>query len=505
VQSGRTGESGDDRNLLHGLLQDCMLVLIPVLTLFGFVLSRPQVLADGDTGWHVAAGTWIITHRGVPTTDIFSYSAVGTPWTAHEWLADVLMGAAYAAIGWSGVLILYGLVLAGLGAALALYLRRWLDANFAAVLVTWIIAGLMPFILARPHVMAWLPLAAWAVILLRAREQDRAPPLWSALVITIWANLHGSFIFGLLLIGPFAAEALIAAPAENRWKVLRDWTIFFAASLLAALITPFGLHGLLFPLQLMAMPSLAAVAEWKATDFSSIGLFEVLLLTGLGSCLWLGVRIPVWRLAIVIGLLHMAFSHVRHQAVFVIVSGLIIAAPLARTLGRSGPRQDLKPMLASSWREVRGLFAIAGLLALGLTGWRLATPAGREDHINVPATALAQLPPELRRARVLNDYSFGGSLALMGIPVFIDGRVDMYGTAALQDYIELVDQPNAVRWAEANRRWHFGWTILRPDAALAGFLDRQPGWHRIYADRWAVIHVNDAHSKAVKASAAPAE
>jgi hypothetical protein len=353
--------------------------------------------------------------------------------------------------------------------------------------------------------MAWLPLAVWAVVLLRAREQDRAPPLWSVLVITVWANLHGSYIFGLLLVGPFAAEALFAADASDRAGVVRDWAIFFAASLVAALITPFGIHGLLFPLQLMAMPSLAAVAEWKATEFSSIGMFEVLLLTGLGSCLWLGVRIPAWRVAILIGLLHMAFSHVRHQAVFVIVSGLIIAAPLARRLGRAEPRFDLKPMLATCWGEVRGLFAIAGLLALGLAGWRLATPAGREDHTNVPATALAQLPAELLRARVLNDYSFGGSLALMGIPVFIDGRVDMYGTAALQDYIELVDQPNAERWAEADRRWHFGWTILRPDAPLAGFLDRQSGWHRIYADRWAVIHVKDSHGNAVKASAAPAE
>lgn len=493
AQQASSAHSDADSQLhLQRLMGDCLLLFISALTLFGYFLSRPQTLADGDTGWHVAVGKWIIGYRTVPQTDILSYTAKGQAWTAHEWLADVLMGAAHSLAGWAGVLLLYALFMAALGWVLAHYIRRWMNAKMAAFVIAWVSLGLMPFMIARPHVMAWLPLAMWTVLLLRARDDGRVPSLWGALIITLWANLHGSFVFGFVLLGPFAAEALIAAPAAARLKVFRDWTIFGLVSLLAAVITPYGLHGLLFPFQLTAMPIMASIAEWMPSNFSSIGLFEVLLLSALGACLWLGVRIPAWRLAIVLGVLHMALAHTRHQAIFYIVTSVIVAAPLARALGRRDQRFDLGTELAASRREVMPLLAIMGALALGAIGWRLATPAQLPDGQNVPATAVANLPPELLQARVLNEYCFGGALALAGVPVFIDGRADMYGGDAVRDYLDLVDRPTRERWQQANDRWGFEWTILPPDAALAKFLDQQAGWHRIYADDWAVIHVSNA-------------
>ena len=50
-----------------------------------------SLFADGDTSWHIAAGRWILQHGAVPTRDPFSYSMPGTPWHAHEWLAEVPM------------------------------------------------------------------------------------------------------------------------------------------------------------------------------------------------------------------------------------------------------------------------------------------------------------------------------------------------------------------------------------------------------------------------------
>ena len=281
---------------------DCFLVLIPALAMWSYSLLRLKSLEDGDTGWHIAAGRWIMAHRAVPGTDIFSYTAVGREWTAHEWLADVAMALAHGAAGWSGILALYGLAMAGLVLAMALYLRRWLEPHVAALLLAAIAAGLLTFLLARPHVIAWPLLAIWTIALLRAREEDRSPPLWMALLMTVWANAHGSFIFGLLLVGPFAAEALFAAVVDRRLAVVRQWALFGVAGAAAA-VSPYGLHTLLFPFQLTSMAVLGAISEWLPSDFSSLGVFEVVLLAGLFGCLWLGVKVPFWRLAVVIGLL----------------------------------------------------------------------------------------------------------------------------------------------------------------------------------------------------------
>jgi hypothetical protein len=471
---------------------DCFLVLIPALAMWCYGLMRLKSLEDGDTGWHIAAGQWIMAHMTVPNTDIFSYTAVGREWTAHEWLADVVMALSYSAAGWSGVLALYALAMTALVLAMALYLRRWVEPHVAALLLASTLAGLLTFLLARPHVIAWPLLAIWTTALLRAREEESVPPLWMALLITVWANAHGSFIFGLLLVGPFAAEALFAAAADRRLAVVRQWALFGVAGAAAAAISPYGVHTLLFPFQLTSMDVLGAISEWLPSDFSSLGVFEVVLLAGLFGCLWLGVKVPFWRLAVVIGLFHMALAHSRHQAIFLIVTVLILAAPLARALGQQGQRFDFSAAFAARRRDVMPLVAIMAAFALGMTVWRFAVPAVRPDSLNIPETAMARLPQALKSARVFNEYSFGGSLTMHGIPVYIDGRADMYGEEAMRTYLDLADTPNLARWQAAERRWGFQWTILPPGKPLVALLDKQPGWRRLYADPWAVIHVNDA-------------
>jgi hypothetical protein len=118
----------------------------------------------------------------------------------------------------------------------------------------------------------------------------------------------------------------------------------------------------------------------------------------------------------------------------------------------------------------------------------MLTPFERPDSYGVPVTALRNLPPGLRDKPVFNEYSFGGLLVFDGIAPFIDGRSDMYGDAFTTDYVRIA-KGDAVRWKAAEAYWKFGWTILPPDTALVKILDREPGWRRIYADKWAVIHV----------------
>jgi len=40
------------------------------------------LLADGDTGWHIRTGEWILRNGRVPGTDLFSYTMPTAPWFA---------------------------------------------------------------------------------------------------------------------------------------------------------------------------------------------------------------------------------------------------------------------------------------------------------------------------------------------------------------------------------------------------------------------------------------
>ena len=72
------------------------------VSLFTLAAFAPQVLGDGDTWSHVATGEWIIAHGTAPHADPFSHSMLGAPWTAHEWLSEVLLALAFRLGGWSG-------------------------------------------------------------------------------------------------------------------------------------------------------------------------------------------------------------------------------------------------------------------------------------------------------------------------------------------------------------------------------------------------------------------
>src|SRR6202040_603087 len=103
----------------------------------------------------------------------------------------------------------------------------------------------LPHLLARPHVLALPLLVAWCGALVAARDDSR-PPAWAALpLMVLWANIHGSFMFGLALVGFAAAEAVLhPASGQSRRQEARRWAGFASAAALAALLTPNGLAGL---------------------------------------------------------------------------------------------------------------------------------------------------------------------------------------------------------------------------------------------------------------------
>ena len=89
----------------------------------------------------------------------------------------------------------------------------------------------------------------------------------------------------------------------------------------------------------------------------------------------------------------------------------------------------------------------------------------------------------------MNEYNFGGYLILQGIPVFIDSRAELYGTAFIVRYmraISLQDIPDFLKLLDEQK---IDATLLFPSTQAVGLLDRLPGWERVYSDKIAVIHV----------------
>ena len=355
-------------------------------------------------------------------------------------------------------------------------------APLAAVTVMLLgIANCAGSLLARPHVLAWACLELWCAGLVLARAR-RASPSWLLLpVMTLWVNLHGSFMIGLLLPLAFLAEAAIEA-VPNRREAVTGWAVFTAAAWVAALLNPDLLAGELFPFRLLGMRELDWIGEWQPADFSAFRPLELTILILLGIGLLGRLTVPPSRLLMLLGLVHLALRHWRHDQLL----GLVGALLLAETIGRLAPPPRETP--AARLLHL-GLPAATALLAAVALVARCVVPLDREPGAEVIAV-LDRLPAELRARPVLNDYGYGAYLISHGDRPFIDSRADLYGDAFLGRFRDVTElKPGAL--AAALRDYHVGWTIFPADAPVLLLLDRQPGWHRSPVAGAVVVHVRD--------------
>jgi hypothetical protein len=450
------------------------------------IAMRARILATQDLYLHIAIGRWILTHRQIPYHDIFSSGIPGAPWVAHEWLASLGMALLYDHLGWGGIVLTAGVMMALTIGALTLQtaLRLGPIGALCAALLAWGVC--IAHLSARPHLVA-LPLTViWIAAHVRARRADSVPPLYLVPLMTLWANLHGSFLFGLVFTALFAAEAIFESDKLGQALVqARRWSLFLGISLLAALVTPQGPSGILFPVRLVSMGSaLEGVQEWKASSLSNNPAFIMWCLLLLFLVLWRGVRLPLCRLIMFVLLLYMAFAHTRYSELLGLLTPLLLLDRVANILSRSAPAAALRwngfarPAVTLSTVCVALLAAAAAAIACARDGVRAP------DRVT-PAAALAAVQAGGITGPVLNSYNFGGYLIFRGYAPFIDGRVDLYGNAFASRFFAL-DQLTGLL-----EQYHIAWTMFEPENPRTVVMDNLSGWSRFYADGTAVVHVRD--------------
>ena len=446
------------------------------------LINGTSLLNDSDTYWQIAVGQWILDHNALPSVDIYSFTKAGEPWTSSSWLAQILLAASYRAAGWTGPVVLAATCIAGTFALLAYTLGRRIPAAFAFA-VTLVALGLsMPHFLARPHVLVLPVMLAWACGLASASERGEAPSFWLLPLIALWANLHGSFVFGLVLSGAFALDALWNAD-RTRWKTeaLR-WTVFGVGALAACCVTPYGWGSILASRKILGLGELLhLIYEWMPADFSSLGAFEMSILTLIAAALYSGIKLTPPRIALVLGLLHMALSHVRNLEIFALLLPIVALAPVASQF-------SLKP-----GRSARMSVPVlpAAFLTVMLAGWTwvLAANARLSPPENQSPAAAVDALEALHPKRVLNDLPFGGYMIWRQMPVFIDGRAELYGEAFEMAYYRALQLKDVGQFLDILKTWDIDAVLLTPGTPAVGLLDHTAGWQRVYSDGNAVLHV----------------
>jgi hypothetical protein len=450
-----------------------------------------RLLGDPDTYLHIAVGRLILDHHALPASDPFSTTRSGAPWVVYEWLSQILYTLAYQFGGWiAAAALTAGAAALAFGQLSRYLLKHWRPVpTTIAVLAALVLTA--PHLVARPHVLALPLLVIWVAELIRAVDHGQTPS-WRLLpIMTLWANLHGSFLFGLAMTGLIAAEAIWRAPAAERPHAAKSWVVFGALAVAAACINPYGPEIVLANIHTLSLgQALSVINEWRPQDFSHLDSYGMIVLAALGFALLYGVRLPLFRVVMLLGILHLSLSQSRHADLLGMLAPLLIARPLAEQFGALAADASSAARLGSS----KFLLA-AGTLVVAVIGGAIGALGHVAPAADItPAAAVSALTKE-DHGPIFNSYEFGGYLDFAGIPAFIDGRTELYGEEFVLRYyrgVMLEDVPGFLKLLDDYR---IETTLLVPATPAVALLDRLPEWHRVYADPVAVIYTRSHASE----------
>jgi hypothetical protein len=488
--------------------------LIPILFLFTRMEGVRTLLGDGDTGWHVRTGEWILDHGRVPSADIFSFTKPGQPWYAWEWLWDVAFAWMHRNGGMALVVIASLLVLCTTFMLLYRLVNRCSGNPIVAIGLTALAAaGSTIHWLARPHLFTLLFTVIFLTILESVRE-GRTRLLWSLPAITVlWTNLHGGFPVGILILVAYAggeiARSLVASTREERADAFRASLPYFstaAGCLAASLVNPYfyRLHQHMWE-YLRDPYETKNIVEFQSANFrnGAAGFFEAMLLLSVGAAIWYGARKQFGPIFLLGGWAHLALLSARNIPIFMIVAAPVVGVAMVawiRALA-NGPLAGWVKKAAETFQDAAddmvpfenvGRAHLVSVFAFAVIFLGMSSPtAGKflKPEFDPKAYPSGAMPLLESSQHVFTHDEWGDYLIYQGSPrglkVYVDGRSDFYGGKFCQEYIELLN----VRydWEKLLARYGVDTVLLPPDSPLASAIKESRNWRVVYDDGSAIV------------------
>ena len=470
-------------------------ILFLFVLIYGFylflgviLLAKANSISDPDAFWHIAVGRTIWQTGTLPHVDELSHTFRGQPWIANQWLGQLIFFAAYTLDAWRGVGLLAAAVAALTYTLLFLMLARSMRLTVAVGLATTVFVFSLPhFASGRPQIFADALIVIWVASLVRSVE-NRTPPSFMLLpVMTLWANVHGSFTFGLAIAGALAVEAFFSSPADQRFRTAGRWATFLVAALGFACITPYGFQPILTTLQVfVGNDAVNYIGEWRPATPETLGIDGPILLGLLFLALYRGVKLPLWRLLWIIGLVFLMFTHIRFAALFAIVAPLLLVTPLTKQFPflRLSTQIATEPSFFNAMARAskRFLYPVCILMVAGVAAFAAFGPPMAPARKLSPTGAVDYIQREHLSGNIYNPYNFGGYLIFRGIKTFVDGRTDQLFTGGFATRLyDAVDQ-NPRKFIAYLMAYNVSIAIVVPNSREAQELSRAAGWQKVYSD-----------------------
>lgn len=386
-------------------------------------------IADTDFFWHLTYGEWIIQNGTLPATDVFSWTFRGQPYQLTQWLGEVAMGWAYLTAGLDGTKVLSVLL-----AAITIWFswkasERYVHSSVALGLS--LMCNLVQIVTPmRPQLFtfAFLALGMWLITgFLSSRRLRYLMPY--PLLIALWVNTHGGFVVGLAMIGLMSAGVTLEAVLDGTLAVRKKpiglvWGVV-GASFVATLLNPYGYKALLTVLMIGGLRSSSVISEWMPVNLTTeLGWFYLINLVPFVALMAVTGQRPRLTVGLLAGFF-LLFGVLANRQVAMCAA---VMAPLTASLLAQTPqyRRMLVTITNPSHTLAYGVMSCAlcgafpTIAGVGNATWSATM------NLQYPILATDFLEKNGLTERVLSDTLESSYLIHRRVPVFIDGRMDLY-------------------------------------------------------------------------------
>jgi hypothetical protein len=524
--------------------------ILSYLLIFVFLLYNSYNYLDADLGWHLKIGEEINQELSVPNYEKYNYTLEGKTWVDHEWLLNLITFKIYDNYSYLALNIFFALIVILTLIALTAFIKKYYikQKNFSnkqsVILIIFSIFGVTAM---APHLgirmqeitLLFTTLLLWVLITFNKSKNWKhlffLPPLFY-----FWACVHAGFLIGFFIIGLFGFIKIIENISPQKikktflfinpldFKNIAHLVIFSLISLLATLLTPYGLKLYAFLSEYSDTFYMKLIAEWLPAYYAPIQYKQLLYLAIFTTLFILfffdlyskikrkeKYKIDLWQIALTLVFFALSFKSKRHFPLFFVVSLPLITLWADKFISYPS---DFFTNLKKS--KIVKFYILAGLI-LTIISFIVKTeftqsPFDRKHYCDIfPCGAVKFLKdnPQYQKSTMFNSYDWGGYL-MFTYPenkTFIDGRLPQYKFAEhtlLEEYLDFFDSEKTEKKlkeyeidliiyrkpAKVKINWFENYVLLMEEKEseleknkFPTFFQESPAWQKIFEDEISII------------------
>ena len=453
--------------------------------------------SDGDLAAHLRMGETILRLRHIPAHSLASYTAASEPMISHGWLSEVLFALLFRAGGLPLLVVVTAIIIGLTHALVAVFLRnRGVDPRWALAAALISLALASTHWLTRPHMFSILG-AVVTLFLLESKRPHRE--LFFFALFAVWANLHGGWLYGLLMIAAYAVgdllEAWIATEKAPWLMRARSDGIALAVASCATVVNPYGLRVHAEVLSAVTSPLLARnIGEYLPPNFQEVGQlpFLIVLMLILGLLALARERMPLRWLVLIAMSLFFALRSSRNIALFGVSGWPLVALHASRAWPRNRRTFPYLKDFARIDPSTRvGLWATPValiLLALGVSRGNLAGYSLLPDHFDrrkFPVVAVERAKQSGMTGRIFEPWGWAGYLMYAWPAARLHVDPLKFSERTIDSYRQIEGVNPA--WRAELDRWNVATLFVQPQSLLARTVAADSSWQLWYRDSTAAI------------------